>query len=946
MIRAKVCTAGALFLLGIMAISPVSFSQNLPANWEVKYLNLKDNLRALAIDPLDSKIVFIGSDLAVIGTTDGGELWTAGESFRTSSLAVSGAVGGEAMEILQMIEEADQPAAAEGGDGGGAGPALGEEDSEQALQEIEEQLEQVGTAAAGGAQAAEGLEAEAQHAREEAPAAEQRLAQAEAAAAAWQPDPISIADVDSLAYEDDFMVDDDFDKLKTWLEERGLAVGSDAKEMQDDLKNYLTAHEEAGRAVQEELAAAVLANTEAASRLSAVEGELGDAKAAEASAGEELEELEQAAESVTAVASEVPEAAEETAEEGAAEAAAEAEAEEEEQAAAAFQVTGVNYLAFDPAASEKIYLAAFDGVYRSGDTGATWEKIYTGPNPVQSAVICLAVDPSNPDIVLAGTLSGLARSSDGGKIWDRPAGRIANLVITRIAVHPFDSRIVFAGTAGYGIFKSTDGGGEWTQVFTRAGARANMVLEIEFAPSQPEVIYAGTMSGIYKSLDGGESWDLATGMGISPTMTVRDLIVSPLNPEQVVLAGDRGVFGTVNGGKLWRKLAFGTSFNRCKFLAFDPLDPATVWLMTSSRVFKSVPMGFLDLSGGQEMTLSGCCEFTIDGRARHSITIDNIDQETGEVTLTIQSDPRTVKIRVGESAAVDLTGDGADDLNLSLENLDGGAPLFRLVRIAPAAAEGAETPDLLLPPDQVTCLEDLEPYFRTEPTWVEVQQAASRWAEVHPEKIASWRQGASLRALLPRVIFDYREQTRQQDDIEQRETYSYSRDYQDQDRYEYETQDDVGVQFQTAYTAGVYELYRRDWENPGVGSRTNQNERDSWRWSTRSQENQWDRASTQKQRYISLRWHLGDFLYSRDQYNISVEARRLVELRQDVVEQVTLYYFDRRTARIDMILNPPADPFSRVEMLLQIQQLDASLDAMTGGYFSQTIREREGRARR
>ncbi len=939
MIRAKVCTAGTLFLLGIMAISPLAFPQALPANWEVKYLNLKDNLRALAVDPLDSKIVFIGSDLAVIGTTDGGELWTAGQSFRTSSLALAGTVSDEVTQILQMIEESDEappsPAEAE------EIPALGEEGAEQVLLETEEQLAEGEAAVAAEAETATQLESELPRARGAATAGEQRLAAAQAAAAAWEPDPISIADVDSLAYdEDDLMVADDYDKLKTWLEERGLPVADDPKAMQDDLKNYLTAHETQGRVVQEELAAATAEAAAAEDQVVAVEGELADTQEAEAGIREEVAAVEETAEALSEGEDVFPAAAE------AETAAAVAEAEEEEATTAALQVTGVNYLAFDPAASEKIYLAAFDGVYRSGDTGATWERIYAGPNPTQSAVLCLGVDPSNPDVVFAGTLSGLARSADGGKTWNRPGGRIANLVITRIAVHPFDSRLVFAGTAGYGIFKSTDGGGEWTQVFTRAGARANIVLEIECAPSQPEVVYAGTMSGVYKSLDGGESWDLATGMGISPTMVVRDLIVSPLNPEQVVIAGDRGIFGTVNGGDIWRKLAFGTSFNGSKFLAFDPLDPATVWLLTSSRVFKSVPLGFLDLSGGQEMTLSGCCEFTIDGRARHSITIEKIDEETGEVTLTIQSEPRTVTVKVGESAAVDLTGDGADDLNLTLENLDGGVPLFNLVRVAPAAAEGEDKPDVLLPPDQITCLEDLEPYFRAEPTWVEVQQAASRWAEVHPDKIASWRSGASWRALLPRVIFDYRDQVRRQDDTDQRETYSYSIDYQEQDRYEYDSYDDVGVQFQTAYTAGVYELYRRDWENPQERETWSEQERLTRRSSIRNQDNVYERNNTLKQGSIALQWHLGDFLYSRDQYNISVEARRLVELRQDVVEQATLYYFDRRTARIDMILNPPADPFSRVEMLLQLQQLDASLDAMTGGYFTQTIKERERRCRR
>ncbi len=937
MIRARVCTA-ALFFLGVMVISSAAFSQNIPTNWEVRYLNPKDNLRALAIDPLDPKIVFIGSDLAVIGTADGGETWTAGESFRTSSFSVTGAVSDEVLEMLQMIEEADETAAAEEAEAAAGLEAYESEGLDEALAEIDDRLAEGEQELTDKVATADELEAELESAREAAREAERAVAAAQAAVGSWEPETISASDVDGLTWIDEETMDeDDYQRLEAWLDERGISAAADAKSRQDDLKEYLLEHDAELGKLQAELAEAESARDEANARVDDLEHQLAVGAAETADIEEELATAEEEAE----VAAEEEAAAPETLEEEAVFAE-----EEREEETVDLQATGINYLVFDPAASEKVYLAAFDGVYRSVNSGVDWEKIYTGPNPPQSAVLCLAVDPSNPDVIFAGTLAGIARSSDGGETWDRPGGRIANLVISRIAVHPFDSRIVLAGTAGYGIFKSSDGGGEWTQVLARAGAGANRVLAVEFAPSQPEVIYAGTMSGIYKSLDGGESWDPATGMGISPTILVRDLVVSPINPDLVVVAADQGVFGTVNGGGLWRNLAFGTGFNGSKFLAFDPLNPATVWLITSSRVFKSAAPGFLDLTGGEEMAISGCCEFTIDGRARHTLTIEEINEETGEVTVTIQSEPRTFTIKVGEAAAVDLTGDGEDDLNLNLESLEGGAPVFKLARIATADAAVAGDREDLLPPDQVTCLEDLEPYFRAEPTWVEVQQAAGRWAEVHPEKIAAWRTGASFRALLPRVSLDYREWLRRREDFDQREQYSYSQDYYSRDREEHQSNFDEGQQFQTAYTQGLYEFYRRDLENERERDRWYEEDRDTEKTSMRLQDTETFLTTLQKQGKITLRWDLGDFLYNKDQRYISVEVRHLVELRQDVVEQVTLYYFDRRTARIDMILNPPADPFSRVEMLLQIQQLDASLDAMTGGYFTQTIKEREKRCRR
>ncbi len=922
MFRARVCTPVALFLLGVTVISSVALAQTVPTNWEVRYLNLKDNLRALAVDPLDPQVVFVGSDLAVIGTEDGGETWSAGESFRGASYSIAGSVDPEVLEILRMFEQTEESAA--------AGEEPGREETGEALVELEGALEEGEETLAAEEETAEELEEELQLAEQAESEAESRLSEAASASDAWTPDSLTAGDVDSSSDEEE---------LTEWLEERGLTVPDDFTEKQDRLKDYLAAHQEEGVVLREELEEATRRRDEASRRVADLKDRLEATELATADAAAEVAEVEEEAELVTG----------ETGIGGVLGGEAPA-GEEPEEAATDIEATGVNYLVFDPAASEKIYLAAFDGVYKSQDTGATWEKIYTGPNPSQSAVLCLAVDPSNPDAVFAGTLSGLARSEDGGATWMNPPGRIADMVIARVAVHPFDSRIVLAGTVGHGIFKSTDGGREWTQVLTRAGAGANRVLAIEFAPSQPEVIYAGTMSGIYKSLDGGESWDPATGMGIAPTILVRDLVVSPVNPDLVVIAADQGIFGTVNGGGLWRKLAFGTNFNGGKFLTFDPLDPSTVWLLTSSRVFRSTAAGFLDLSGGEEMTVAGCCEFTIDGQGRHNLVIEDINDETGEVTVTIESDPRTVTLKIGETAAVDLTGDGQDDLNLTLESLEEGAPRFKLARIAPARTAEEEDPQELPPPEQITGLEDLEPYFRAEPTWVEVQQAASRWAEVHPEKISAWRSGASLRAFLPEVRLGYQEANRRYDDLDQREQYSWSRDYEDTSEYEFESDYEEGVQFQTAFTVtdegDIIELDRRDIETEGESETWSEDDSITRRNQSRFQNTTVSRKYDLNDWAISLSWDLGDFLYSRDQYQISVEARRLVELRQDVVEQATLYYFDRRTARIDMILNPPADSFSRVEMLLQIQQLDASLDALTGGYFTQTIKERERKLRR
>jgi len=947
MIRARisiVLTALFLAVTGMMLISAACFSQNLPTNWEVKYVNLKDDLRALAIDPLDPQVIYLGSDIAVISSSDGGETWTSGQSFRNNKVPISAAGSEAAQEILVLIEET----------GGDAGPSVRTTDGAGGIEEqlqrdaVEEEVSEAKSDVDDKADLADiavaeekDQEAQLKDAEERVTVAEKDLKQADAELALWTPDVLTAADVDALTYDTStHMADDDYAKLETWLSERGLAVPSDPHERQNTLTAYLSEHLAEGRALTEAVVGLKDELDEAKQLAKELEDKVSDAKLAakDAESDEDIakKDLEITEEKQDDIAVDV---------EAAGIPAAATDNGETTTELDLPDATGVTYIEVDPSSSDKIFLASLNGIYKSGDKGITWEKVYTGINPSQSAGLCLAIDPSNPDTVFAGTLSGIAHSADGGATWDRPGGRVSDKVITRISVHPFDSQIILAGAAGKGIFKSSDGGATWTLCFSKASQAANVVLAINFAPSQPQIIYAGTKSGVYKSMDGGESWESGGGMGLGSTVEVRDLVVSPTDPDVVYLATRRGVFGTTNGGKQWQRLTFGLTFKGSNFLAFDPLNAATVWMISDNRAFKSTAPSFLDLSSGETMALVGGGEITADGSERHNILIESVDEAGGTATIIIQSDPQTLKLKVGESADVDVTGNGEDDLVITLDSITDGVPRFSLAKAASSTVPPEEKEDEEIPPDQITCLEDMDPYFQAEPTWVEVQQAASRWAEVHPDRIAAWRNGASLMAFLPEIDFEYGQRRREREESGTSTSTSYSTSYERERGSARDSSLDTGQEFETAYTNDEgQDIFEYEQNDDYFTSDEADSSSDSGSGSSITADNGVSsgyRDSDEDWWGVGMSWELGDFLFNNEQLRISREARDLVELRQDVLEQVTLYFFDRRTARIDMILNPPADAYSRVEMLLQIQQLDASLDAMTGGYFTNTIKERE-----
>ncbi len=236
----------------------------------------------------------------------------------------------------------------------------------------------------------------------------------------------------------------------------------------------------------------------------------------------------------------------------------------------------------------------------------------------------------------------------------------------------------------------------------------------------------------------------------------------------------------------------------------------------------------------------------------------------------------------------------------------------------------------------IETMADMEALFAHEPGYREIQQVAMRYAEVHPDKIAAWRSGASLRAFLPRVDYDYDWRTYVQTDSAERlltdyatqdqristsQTQvddSFTRQYEESDRSD---RDDTSWQLTERYSQDYSSREDRDRRvREDTGTRTDLANRDRDQRDTR-----WR---------VRLIWDLRDFLYDNDQPRISTEARRLVELRQDVLQEINTYFFDRRRAQIEMMFSPPDDVRSKIDLQLQIARVTASIDALTGGYLS------------
>ena len=150
--------------------------------------------------------------------------------------------------------------------------------------------------------------------------------------------------------------------------------------------------------------------------------------------------------------------------------------------------------------------------------------------PTSETIAALAIDPRTPSIVYAGSDGdGIFRSTNSGESWSKVTNGLTDLYVSAIVIDPATPKILYIGTRESGVFKSTNSGESWSAVNTSLPCPYIFSLAID--PITPTTIYAGTLCGVFKSLNGGENWSVInTGM---PDTFVFTLVIDPLKPTTI-----------------------------------------------------------------------------------------------------------------------------------------------------------------------------------------------------------------------------------------------------------------------------------------------------------------------------------------------------------------------------------------------------------------------------
>src|SRR5215203_1095973 len=192
-----------------------------------------------------------------------------------------------------------------------------------------------------------------------------------------------------------------------------------------------------------------------------------------------------------------------------------------------------------------------------------------------------------------------AISATGGS-WEYVGANNIGGRVTDVVVDPAHADTIYVGTAGGGVWKSTDAGLTYTEAWPADYPQAIGAM----ARGSDGTLWAGTGEanasgggityvgdGVYKSTDGGQTWK---NVGLEHAGMIGRIAVDPADPDIVLVAasgsiysmgGTRGLYRTVDAGKHWRAVLVpdldAAPYTGAVDVAFDPVNPnrvyATLW---------------------------------------------------------------------------------------------------------------------------------------------------------------------------------------------------------------------------------------------------------------------------------------------------------------------------------------------------------------------------------
>ncbi len=512
---------------------------------------------------------------------------------------------------------------------------------------------------------------------------------------------------------------------------------------------------------------------------------------------------------------------------------------------------------------------------------AEWTNL--SKNLGETDVQAVAIDPMDSKTLYAASQRRIYKSIDTGEHWKEVLGTSGtDDTIHFILVDTKDARRVFVASER-GIQFSPDAGKNWNFFYRGIGDKAKGVYCLSL-DGESSILWAGTAKGLVKIADQGHTAKIVEGI---PFIHVFSILVLPGEPlEKIWVTSEKGIYKSEDAGAHWQRV-FVEVGKAGENSEETSLSQFQIEELTASPVMSNL-IPFSDQQALLAASSKGILEGAKNDDAWRELKNSNLPDRKINY---IAGSPQTFY------AATDRGVFRWEEQSKTFKDISEGLESKEVKMLAYHAGSGdlfAATrkgvfcfpnPDLKRSHPALTVLETeaktldaagLLKRFETEPTIQQIQNAAVQYAEVHPDKIKAWREQAARKAWMPTVSFTTNTTKDRNVDVDRGGT-------NDPDKFI------VGPSKKNF-----------DW-------------------------------------HMGVSWNLSDLIWNNDQTSIDSRSKLMVELRDDVLNEVTHLYYERRRQQMEILMNPAKELPLEVEQRLRLDELTAGIDALTGGYLSKHL---------
>lgn len=471
-----------------------------------------------------------------------------------------------------------------------------------------------------------------------------------------------------------------------------------------------------------------------------------------------------------------------------------------------------------------------------------------------------------------------------------------------------DNQVIYFGT-NKGLFKTEDAGKHWECLTT---GMTIAVYHIAQDRAGADRLLIGTGKGIYASSDRGHTWKHVYGKASSNRSACRSIAI---RGRSACAATDNGVLYSEDAGARWKSVSGTPGRSAAIAVAVDPAEGGYWYCAAVDGVYRAKdPAGKWD-KVLDVRTSDADPDADADANADPATADDNDSARESSMRSLCIDPARAGTVCLANTRGITISRDSAE----TWETLSGPAvPARRVCSIVFGgdgllyAASGAYvfardsgdwkrfTPGMASRAirslatgqsvlyaasddglfmigygveDTSGITETKNEYASGLPPISAVQAAAVRYADADISKIRQWRRQASRKALLPSIDFGFNKDT---SELWHWEGGSTTREY-----------DDILRKGKNVY--------------------------------------EWD---------VNMRWDLGNLIWSDAQTSIDTRSRLLVQLRSDILDEVTKLYFEYVRVRLEMDSLTLMDKQKLAQKEVRLQEIAAQLDGLTDGFFS------------